>query len=248
VTDAAPQYRPASITLVRHGQSEANLLDANVVEDVPPELRGTPNHKVQLTPLGHEQARATGAALAARFPDGFDHIYVSPFTRTRQTADGLLAGCPESWRALMAEDRRKHDILLREQDFGYADVVGALEESAEYVEAARARFKAHREHAGKFYTRPDNGESWADVCQRTYMFLGKLFQPNRHGAHILIVSHATTIQTFPFHLERLSEDQLIELYREEKLKNCSVGRFEHRPTERPRWARTLWNAVMHGLK
>jgi broad specificity phosphatase PhoE len=247
MTDAVPQYRPASITLVRHGQSESNLHDPDSVQDVPKELRGTPNHKVQLTPLGHEQARATGAALAARLPDGFDHIYVSPFKRTLQTADALLSGCPEAWRARLAEDRRKHDILLREQDFGYADVVGAVEGTAEYVEAARARFKAHTDNAGKFYTRPDNGESWADVCQRTYMFLGKLFQPNRHGAHILIVSHATTILTFPFHLERMSEDQLVDLYLTRKIQNCAVGRFEYRPTERPRWARTLWNDVMHGL-
>ena len=45
-----------------------------------------------------------------------------------------------------------------------------------------------------------------DVRQRTYIFLGKLFQPNRHGAHILVVSHAVTIATFAFHREQLGED------------------------------------------
>jgi broad specificity phosphatase PhoE len=212
---------------------------------VPEDLRGTPNHKVPLTSAGHEQARATGTALAERFPDGFDYVYVSPYRRTRETKEGLLAGFPPEWRARLAE-RIRRDILLREQDFGYADVVGALAKTAEYFEQARRRFHAHRENAGKFYTRPDNGESWADVCQRTYMFLGKLFQPNRHGEHILVVSHSVTIVTFAFHLERLDEDAVVELHQASKIRNCAVGRFEHRPEERPRWVRTLWNEVMYG--
>jgi broad specificity phosphatase PhoE len=187
MSEPAPQHRPASITLVRHGQSASNLYDAESVYDVPQDLRGTPNHKVQLTPLGHDQSRAAGAALAERFPDGFDHVYVSPYQRTLQTADGLLAGFPAARRARLTEDRIRRDILLREQDFGYADVVGALPNTAEHFEQARRRFEAHKENAGKYYTRPDNGESWADVCQRTYMFLGKLFQPEPARAHILVV-------------------------------------------------------------
>jgi broad specificity phosphatase PhoE len=239
------QYRPSSITLVRHGQSAANLAGPDSVDDVPADLRGTPNHKIALTPRGHEQARATGAALAARFPDGFDYLYVSPYLRTLQTAEGLLAGFQGAWRGRLADNVLKRDILLREQDFGYADVIGALPNTAEHFEQARRRFEAHRESAGKFYTRPDNGESWADVCQRTYMFLGKLFQPNRARAHVLVVSHAVTIATFAFHLERLSEDGVVDLYGSDKLKNCSVGRFEHRAAERPRWSRELWNAVLY---
>ena len=245
MTEGVVQYRPASITLVRHGQSLSNLHDPESVQAVPADLRGTPNHRVPLTPLGHKQARDTGAALAARFPGGFDHVYVSPYLRTRETADGLLEGFPVAWRARLGEGRVRRDILLREQDFGYADVVGALQETAAHFEEVRHRFDAHKANAGKFYTRPDNGDSWADVCERTYIFLGKLFEPNRHGAHILVVSHAVTIATFAFHLERLDEDGVIDLYRENRIRNCAVGRFEYRAAERPPWARTLWNEVMY---
>lgn len=69
--------------------------------------------------------------------------------------------------------------------------MSALEDTAAHFEQARLRFEAHKENAGKFYTRPDNSDSWTDVCQRTYMFLGKLFQPNRDGAHVLILSRAS---------------------------------------------------------
>lgn len=119
MTEPVPQHRPASITLVRHGQSASNLHDPESVYDVPQDLRGT-NHKVPLTPLGHEQARATGATLAERFPDGFDHVYVSPYQRTLQTAAGLFDGFPVAWRARLTEGRVRRDILLREQDFGYS--------------------------------------------------------------------------------------------------------------------------------
>ncbi len=241
----ASQYRPASITLVRHGQSESNLHDPESVHAVPASLRGTPNHKVPLTELGRRQARATGTALAQRIPGGFDYAYFSPYKRTVETKEGLISGFPPAWRERLGEPEGRRDILLREQDFGYADVVNALDETAPHFEAATARFEAHRKNSGKFYTRPDNGDSWADVCQRTYMFLGKLFQPNRHGAHVLIVSHAVTIVTFAFHLQRLDEDGVVELYKSEKIRNCAVGRFEYQPASYPRWKRVLWNEVMH---
>ena len=244
MTDDIVQSRPASITLIRHGESASNLHDAESVYGVPPEIRGTPNHKVPLTQKGHAQARATGAALVRRFPEGFDYIYVSPYLRTRQTLDGLLEGFSDAWRARLDEHRVRRDILLREQEFGYADIVSADEASAEFFEQASKRFEAYKLNAGKFYTKPDNGESWADVCQRTYIFLGKLFEPNRQGAHILVVSHAVTIVTFAFHLQRLDEDGVTKLYSEDKIKNCAVGRFESRAVARRRWERRLWNEVM----
>src|SRR5438034_1252153 len=108
-----PQHRPASITLVRHGQSESNLAGAESVDEVPAGLRGTPNHKVRLTRLGHEQARATGTALAGLFRGGFDHVYVSPYLRTQETADEILEGFPVPFRATLADNGVKRDILLR---------------------------------------------------------------------------------------------------------------------------------------
>ena len=240
------QPRPASITLIRHGESKANLYKPKSVDAVPAELRGTPNHRIPLTERGKEQAQGTGRALGDRYPDGFDYLYFSPFQRTRQTAEGLLLGFSDAMRRRL-ETRLFRDILLREQDFGYADPMAALDETAAHFNKAMRRFAAHRGNAGKFYTMPDNGDSWADVCQRTYMFLGKLFQPNRAGANILIVSHAVTIATFAFHLERLTEDGVVELYTQNEIQNCAVGRYEHRAGHRPPWVRVHWNEVIHGL-
>jgi len=242
-----PSFRPASITLIRHGQSEANLHDPETTRDVPPELVGTPNHRVRLTDLGRRQARATGAALPARLPDSFDFVYSSPYLRTRETTKEILAGMPDDYRGRIGKvDER--DILLREQDFGYADVMAAHTETAEHFDQAMRIFTAHRESAGKFYTRPANGDSWADVCQRTYIFLGKLFQANRHGAHVLLVSHAVTIATFAFHLDRLDEEGVVSLYRASRIPNCGVARWECQPEANPRWKRVLWAEDLHHLR
>jgi broad specificity phosphatase PhoE len=240
------QYRPASITVIRHGQSDANLHDPESTAHVPPDLVGTPNHRIALTETGRRQARATGAALPALYPEGFDYLYFSPYRRTVQTKEEILDGMPPDYRARIV-DKEYRDILLREQDFGYADVMAALQDTAEHFDDARRRFLAHRNSAGKFYTRPDNGDSWADVCQRTYLFLGKVFQANRHGANILIVSHAVTIATFAFHLERLDEDAVVNLHLTERVPNCGVARWEYKVDARPRWRRMAWAKNLHAI-
>ena len=59
--------------LVRHGQSEFNLLGEEAGSDSP------------LTELGLQQAERVGAWLAQRGP--FDAMYCSPLQRARQTSE-----------------------------------------------------------------------------------------------------------------------------------------------------------------
>jgi broad specificity phosphatase PhoE len=65
--------------LLRHGQSAFNLLFTASRKDP-----GIPDP--QLTPLGHEQARAAAAALAHQ---GIRRIVTSPYTRALQTAEPI---------------------------------------------------------------------------------------------------------------------------------------------------------------
>ena len=76
-------------------------------------------------------------------PNGFDYLYVSPFERTRETPEELLRGFPDALRARL-EARLYRDILLREQDFGYADPMAALDDTAAHFQTAIKRFAAHR--------------------------------------------------------------------------------------------------------
>ncbi len=116
--------------LIRHGLSEANLdksLNARVAD-----------HAVPLAQEGHGQAAAAGRALAAyleahRHPDGpipqdmpagMDYhvrprrarMFVSPYRRTRETANGLTQGLGSA----VTFDRREA-TELRELSFGLFD-------------------------------------------------------------------------------------------------------------------------------
>ncbi len=68
------------IHLIRHGQSTFNVLNDATGED--------PLHyDARLSPLGHEQAAATGKALA---DSHYDLVITSPLSRAIQTAKGIF--------------------------------------------------------------------------------------------------------------------------------------------------------------
>jgi broad specificity phosphatase PhoE len=101
--------RTIRIFLVRHGESEANL-DKSVG-------RNRPDHSIALSPQGHQQAEEAGEHLAERLRGSRVRMLVSPYLRTRQTADAIgrmLA------RAKINFDRREA-IELRELEFGLFD-------------------------------------------------------------------------------------------------------------------------------
>src|SRR5690349_15484129 len=103
------------ILLVRHGESLGNV-DSTVYTT-------TPDHAVPLSEQGVEQAREAGRQLAAYYArtlgDARPHVrlWVSPYRRTRETADALVETAG-AW----ITDRREH-ILLCEQQFGLFDGV-----------------------------------------------------------------------------------------------------------------------------
>jgi broad specificity phosphatase PhoE len=77
------------IYLIRHAQSEENILDLKrraTREDFNAILRRSP--EVALTPLGVRQAQAVAAALAGK---RIERLYTSPFVRTRSTAAAIGA-------------------------------------------------------------------------------------------------------------------------------------------------------------
>ncbi|HSA49767.1 MAG TPA: histidine phosphatase family protein [Yinghuangia sp.] len=70
----------AQLTLIRHGETEWSRAH-----------RHTGRTDVPLTETGEEQARAAGKLLSDR---QFDHVFVSPLRRARETA--VLAGLPDA--------------------------------------------------------------------------------------------------------------------------------------------------------
>jgi broad specificity phosphatase PhoE len=188
--------RPALLVLVRHAQSARNQAKKGSVyyaDDAARRVvRGTPDHLIELTPAGHEQAAQTGVAIRERFGT-FDYVYTSGYARTVQTADGILSAYQSDERDRM---KVRMNLFIRERDPGYAYDMTQSE-----AEAAFPWLNEYWRTFGGFMARPPGGESLADVVGRVHTFLDTLFR-DRAGQKILVVTHGGTIRCFRFALER----------------------------------------------
>lgn len=159
------------IKLVRHGESDSNLQRVTHLE--------VGDHAIALSEHGWSQARAAGVALGAEFlRDAL--VYVSPYRRTRQTLEGILAG---SGLAASDAPRTYEDPRLREVEHGYEPI----QEQQEL-----------RHRHGWFYYRFQGGESPADCYDRTSSFLESMMRQvqRKSVARVLIVTHSLTIRCF----------------------------------------------------
>jgi broad specificity phosphatase PhoE len=176
-----PDARPLVIKLVRHGESQANVgvLRAREVGD----------YAIPLSPRGHDQAAATGRTLGADFV-GSAVIYSSPYRRTRDTTEGILAGAGVARQSV----RVFEDPRLREVEHGYEDP-----EAQEEL----------REMHGWFYYRFRGGESPADCFDRTSSFLESMMRlvERRGSERVLIVTHGLTIRCFVMRFLHLTVEE-----------------------------------------
>jgi len=174
-----------SIHIVRHGESEGNVdLDS---------YRKYGDHRLPLTENGKVMAQRSGAFLAEEFEEKFNQgedpwieMWVSPFTRTRETAIGMLEGGLGRWVKKVSESP-----FLVEQDWGLLEGMNikADEVYQRFPESMkRVRFQADVD--GKFYARLPQGESVADVYARVTNFLGSVSR--RKNKHIIVVTHGIT--------------------------------------------------------
>ncbi|GAB2256997.1 hypothetical protein Droror1_Dr00023056 [Drosera rotundifolia] len=178
-------HLPKRIVLIRHGESYGNL--------APSTYTTTPDPKIPLTPIGHNQSYLAGAALRRLFLSTFEsyrvYFYVSPYERTRSTLREI--GRSFSRRRVIGV---REECRIREQDFGNFQV----EERMKRVKEARERF-------GRFFYRFPEGESAADVYDRVSSFLESLWRDidmNRlhrdpsHELNLIIVTHGLTSRVF----------------------------------------------------
>lgn len=206
---------PASLTLVRHAESLGNVASRRAYEaqrhDFTLDVRDA---DIGLSPNGLQQAAALGAWFAG-LPDDARPTTVlsSPYRRALLTAERTLG---ESGPPLVVDER------LRERDLGAFDGLT--------THGIRARYAAvadRRRRVGKFYHRPPEGESWAEVVLRLRSLLGDL----RRGfgdARIWVFSHQAVIMSLRYVLEGISEPDLMELDRKVTIGNASLTTYERR--------------------
>ena len=204
---------PQVLWLVRHGESMGNVADAHAQQSKAGRLElDVRDPDVPLSDTGQSQAEALGKWLAELPEDQRPTAALSsPFRRALTTAELATANLGI---------RVRTDERLRERDFGAFDGMTGAGIREQFPDEAK-----RRDLLGKFYYRPPGGESWADVALRIRSVLateGLRYDCER----LLIVAHQAVIMVFRYVLEEHTEQELLEVDREEQVANASLTRYD----------------------
>ncbi len=142
----------------RHGEAENNvkMIMSTVAEN--------PHH---LTGKGKKQAEDAGKWLKDK---KIDMIFVSPFVRTRETADIIAKGIGFDSKNIVIEPR------LHELNVGIWNNKPFLEFEKDFA------------HADRFTKKPEQGENYADIKKRVGDTIYDL-ENKYEGKNILLISH-----------------------------------------------------------
>lgn len=197
--------RPLNIYLVRHGESEANA-DKGV-------YARTPDWRIELTPIGREQAFKTGVSLSHKLVDLHERhgpqslgAYVSPYRRTVQTWEEIertINGHYPTPKPLFVI----HDPRLIEQ--GRGNPADREKLSADYKAVEK-----ERRIQGTFYYSFHNGESGVDVWSRINSFeesRARVVESTDYPSNVVIVGHSFTMRVHLMHLLGLDVDAFHKL-------------------------------------
>ena len=221
---------------MRHAESLATERRKHLEESRSREIHlGLPMRDVDvpLTSEGRERARATGGGLNDFGP--FDVVYVSPYRRTVETAEEVMAAL-EVRPSLVKEER------LREKEWG---VLEGLTKHG--IRERHPDEEARRRHVGKYYYRPPGGESYADVNLRVHSFIGTLVREHA-SQRVLLITHQVVVVSFRKLLERMEEETVLALDRQDEARPASLLIYElGRPDGRnAALVRTHWNLILYG--
>jgi len=205
---------PKNLFLVRHGQSEGNLVrkqfeasgDESFFSD---EFLGLHESQYALTDLGVSQAKKAGQWFLDKGFSVFYRMFVSNNVRAMQTAAHLNIN-DAKWMI---------DFNLRERDGGLFNSIVPSKRDTDYSDQQKFY------NTQPFLYRPPQGESIAGVCQRIKIVLDTLAR-ECDGKEVIIVCHGHVMRTFRIALERMSLQRTNEFLttKEEwgRVPNCSI--------------------------
>ncbi len=206
---------PVTLWLLRHGQSEGNVVrDAAADEALEVLDIAERDMDVPLSSLGRRQAQAFGAWMGERPSEEQPQVVLaSPYVRAAQTAHLALASAG-------LDDLPVHlDERLRERELGVLDLLTRHGVEARHPDEAR-----RRERLGKFYHRPPGGESWVDVALRLRSLRDSVAREH-DGKRVLVVAHEVVIFIMRYLLDGLSEQEALALSRDQPLANCALTTY-----------------------
>jgi len=227
---------PLSLTAVRHGQSTANAAfeaaEAVGALDVGISCRDA---DIPLSALGRSQAAALGRWIASRADGPLPQsLWVSPYLRTQETAEAVLAVIDEA--GLPLPDVRT-DERLRDRELGILEM---LTKAA--IELQHPREAARRRLLGDLRWRPPGGESLADVALRLRSLLRDLYEAES-SRRVLVVAHDAVVLMLRHIIDDLGEAETDQVNRAGAVGNTTITRWSR--TEAGRLRLDCYNTAPH---
>lgn len=224
----APNLSTASFARGEFPSDELRKRAIGVLEKHTPDYG---DYDTKLTEWGYEQARQTGEKLHSKVPLP-KVIYVSPYTRTKQTLKGLQEGWPELKNVRVLEDER-----IREREHGKVAIYGdwRLQHVFNPQEALAYRL------ASQYDFRQEGGESLLDVRNRTRDFVTMLIR--EHGGisqilddkvepeDVMAVTHSLTILAMKSNLERWDREKFLHEHKNNFPVNCGVSIYRAKESD-----------------
>lgn len=172
------------LILVRHGQSEWNLLG-----------KWTGLTDVSLTEEGRKEAKEVGKLLKERSIH-VDHAFTSELIRTQQTLDEIL-------KVLDQHPLITHSDKLNEKNYGVYTGKNKWEVQKEVGDQEFLKIRRSWD-----YVLP-NGESLKNVYERAVPYYQQTILPLlEQGENILVVSHGNTLRAIIKYLDNIKDENI----------------------------------------
>jgi broad specificity phosphatase PhoE len=167
---------------VRHGEATHNVAFHEVGQAA---FRDAKHKDAPLTPLGIQQAKALGQALAEAGHTIVD-IWSSPLTRAIQTAQ-------EIFEETDAQAIFLHDALLEKQGAGF--VCHERKKAYELKDAYPAWSQTFLPEFPPFWISAEPDSALYQRMLSFVFFLAHLYRDKPEGSHVVVVSHGIALQT-----------------------------------------------------
>jgi broad specificity phosphatase PhoE len=205
---------PRDLLLVRHGQSEPNIIQKLRKEEpdtiAPEGFFDRHDSRMRLSSEGVRQAQATGLWIRQNFPEDFNKYSVSSLARTIETAGEMaIGGC---WDI---------DDRWRERDWGEYGISSDDEQKQKYEISRKLK------NQSKWYWCPPGGESLATGVRLRFEDILESMHRELPDTRQIVVTHGETMEVARFVLERLLPEEWQRQEQDEafKLANCQILHF-----------------------
>jgi broad specificity phosphatase PhoE len=205
---------PKNLIFVRHGESEANIIQKRAKKDqsyvYPKSYMTTPDREVRLSVLGREQTKKTGEYLAKTYPKGVDVVIVSDHTRAKETA--ALVCLAAGW----SDVKIQVDPQVGERNWGNFH---------KQTPDARAEYFKSK-HRDPLHTPINDGETLLEARTRTRVLLERCARQYQDKT-VLVFTHGEYIECIWSEIAHMRTEEQVEFFSGPggDIKNCQVVEF-----------------------